>query len=157
METSMLPTVKSEFPNLFTKKGVLKKKAPIRFDCTCGHHFTKTSTARLLDLVFSIHTCPECGKRVKESPNFSVWKRMMDHQIEAEDFILETVLNRGAILKDDLKPLIQERFGKENRALGFLVYFGYLKVDIEKRDTLNIVEYTINPEKVLNKRYERIQ
>lgn len=153
----MLSTIPQHFPEIFTQKGVLRKQEPKRFKCTCGHMFTQTQTVRLSGMIFGVKVCPSCGERVKENPTYSVWKRMASNQIAIEDFILNVVSEQPAITKEALLAIVEEKFGKEQGALGHLAYFGYLQVDKEKRDTQNIIQYTINPEKNLNQRIERIQ
>jgi hypothetical protein len=153
----MLSTVKKEFPELYTKKGELRKTEPKRFVCKCGHAFNKTKSVRVGGIVFGVRACEKCGEKVKESPSYSIWKRMINNQIEQEDFILNEVIQNSNIEKDQLQELINNQFKTDDHALGHLVYFGYLQVDTEKRDTLNRIEYTVNPNKNLSARYERIQ
>lgn len=153
----MLSTVKNDFPELFTQKGELRKQKPKRFQCKCGHKFNKTKSVRLGGIGFGIPNCDKCGEKAKESTSYSVWKRMINNQIEQEDFILNVVIEKPSILKEDLQAIINEKFSIDAHALGHLVYFGYLQVDANKRDTMNRVEYTINPNKNLSARLERIQ
>lgn len=154
----MLSTVKEEFPEIYTKAGKLRKQEPKRFLCSCGHAFNKTKNTRVGGFVFGSPICEKCGNRAKEAKSYSVWKRMIDGQIEIEDFILNVVTEHPSIEKEELMKKVEDAFPKHHaNALGHLVYFGYLEVDKEKRDTMNRVEYTINPNKNLSKRYERIQ
>lgn len=157
---NMLSSVKEEFPEIFTKvKGTLRKNGVKRFNFDhCGHSSDSAKGSLFMSALLGIKQCKKCGGDVKESIAYSVWKRMLDNQIEEEDFILNMVQEHGVILKDDLKAMIESRYGKDDsEALGFLCYFGYLNVDRDKRDNLGIIEYSINSDKNLSKRYERIQ
>lgn len=157
MQIEMLPNVKKEFPELFTQKGELKKREPKRYRCHCGHEFSKTKLVKLPGITFGVAACDKCSGKGKESDSYSVWKRMVNNQIEQEDFILKTVQKHPSISKEELEILIKGQFKKDTHALGHLVYFGYLKVDDEKRNQHGQIEYTINPKKNLSKRYERIR
>lgn len=153
----MLPKVKEEFPELFTQKGVIRKTAPKRYQCKCGHAFNQTKTVSVGGIGFGILACSKCGERVKESTSYNVWNRLVSGQIEKEDILLDLVTTHDTILKDDLLILAEKQLpGVKTNALGFLVYYGYLKVDEEKRNNSNIIEYSINEKKNAERRYEKI-
>lgn len=153
----MMTRIKEEFPELFTKKGVIKKTAPKRYQCACGHAFNKTKTVKIGGLGFGVPLCSGCGQRVKEAVSYAVWQRLVNGQVEKEDVLLELVSAHTTILKDELLKLAEEQVPNvKGNALGFLVYYGYLKVNEEKRDRWNMIEYSINPKKNAEKRYERI-
>jgi hypothetical protein len=154
----MLTRVKSEFPELFTKKDeTLKKNAPKRFKCECGNEFNKTKSLHFCGIGFAIPACEKCDRKAKESRSFIIWTRMVHNQIEHEDFILDLVQKHTTIVKDDLESALNKQFkDRYSKALSHLVYFGYLNVDPYKRDELGIIEYFINTSKDLNNRYERI-
>lgn len=152
----MLSVVKKEFPELFTKKGVVRKTEPKRYKCQCGNTFNKVKRYNMGGLGFGIPVCSECGERAEKSVTNKIWSRLINHQIEQEDFILNAVMNNPSISKEQLNSLLNEKFATKTNALGHLVYFGYLPVDKEKRDTLKIIEYKINKEKDLLHRYEKL-
>jgi hypothetical protein len=145
------------FPEIYTKSGALKKREPKKYICDCGHEFSKTVAVRLPGITFGLKTCEKCGRKGKDNPAYNVWKRMVNKQIEQEDFILNTVKERGIITREDLENLLNQSFKEHTDALGTLVYFGYLNVNDDKRDHLGIVEYHINPKKSLDKRFELIR
>lgn len=154
----MMSNLIKEFPEIHTKQGKLKKRQPEKYICDCGNKFSRLkTTGNFGGLKFGSPICSECGRRAKDNLSYNVWKRASLGQVEQEDFILNTVKEYGAITKDKLEVLILKRFQKDKKALGNLVYFGYLNVNMEKRDKLGIIEYTINPEKNLEKRYELIR
>jgi NAD-dependent SIR2 family protein deacetylase len=153
----MLEKIKTEFPELYTQKNKLRKTSPKRFQCECGNEFNKTQSVRYGGIGFSIPRCEECGKKAKETKAFIVWTRMIDNQIEEEDFILELVKMHKTIVKEEVQTKTKSVFkNSRGKALSHLVYFGYLQVDKEKRDINGIVEYSINDKKNSNNRYERI-
>jgi hypothetical protein len=161
----MLPKIKIDFPELYTKTGKLRKKEPYRFKCDCGNEFNKkTATGRNLVMTFATSRCKLCGSKAKETAAYNVWKRMINNQIEQEDFILKVVSANPFILRERLETIVESVFQKDNNtlfkkdvnALGHLVYFGYIKVNEHKRDVMKVIEYTINENKELSKRYERI-
>ncbi|KXY51332.1 hypothetical protein AT268_33165 [Bacillus cereus] len=150
----MLSVVKKEFPELYTKRGVVKKQKPKQFKCDCGNEFNKTKKVNFGWVGFAIPVCSECGGKAKKSVLYNIWKRMINNQIEQEDFILNVVMSNPSISKERIQMLLAEKFDESREALGYLVYFGYLQVDKEKRDTLKHIEYTVNQEKDLSHRYE---
>lgn len=153
----MLNQIKDEFPELFTKKGTLSKAAPKRYICACGNQFNKTKSISFGGIGFAIPTCDNCYAKAKESIAYIIWTRMSNNQIEHEDFILELAKDRLTIEKSELQDILAKHFPKyDGKALSHLVYYGYLKVDIEKRDNFGIIEYSLNANKDRNKRYERI-
>lgn len=149
--------VQTLFPDLFTKKGTLVKREPKKYFCSCGHEFSKTSSIRYSGITFGSKTCSNCGKRSVESKSYNVWKRLKLGQIEQEDFILNVVKNEGTIRKEKLENLLKNHFKETSNALGTLCYFGYLHVDTDKRDNHGIIEYSINPKKDLQHRYELVR
>jgi len=154
----MYSNVKSDFPDIFTKRGELIKREPKKYQCDCGHsHSTLKTTGFIMGMGFASSQCPKCGKRGKDNVSYNIWKRMINNQIREEDFILNIVLKEKTITKERLQTLLHEKFGKVSHALGTLVYFGYLHVDSEKRDNLGVVEYSINAKKNLNQRLELIR
>ncbi|MCK1999889.1 hypothetical protein MZM54_00645 [[Brevibacterium] frigoritolerans] len=153
----MLSRIKNEFPELFTIKGMLKKVAPKRYKCECGNEFNQTKTINFGGIGFSIATCNKCQKKAKESIAYIIWMRMVNNQIEHEDFILDVVRKSATITKEDLNLEVNNQFKNyTGKALSHLVYFGYLNVNIRKRDELGIIEYSINLNKDNTNRYERI-
>lgn len=152
----MLSVVKNEFPDLYTKRGLVRKTEPKRYKCKCGNSFNKIQRFNVGGLGFGIPVCTECGERAEKSVANKIWSRLINHQIEQEDFILNAVIDNPSISKEQLNTLLNEKFATKTNALGHLVYFGYLTVDKEKRDTLKIIEYKINKEKDLLHRYEKM-
>lgn len=158
MMINMLTNVQNEFPEIFTKQGNLKKREPKKYKCDCNNDFSKTKiTAKIMGLTFASPICDKCGKKGKENLAYNVWKRMINHQVEQEDFILNIVQERVTIIKEELEELVLNNFSEKTNALGTLVYFGYLKVDTKKRDKWGIVEYSINQKKNLEKRFELVR
>lgn len=154
----MVSKVKETFPELYTKRGELSKREPKKYQCSCGHPFFKLKTTlRLPGITFASPICEQCGKKAKENIAYNIWKRMENHQLEQEDFILNTVAERTVIEKKELESLLAEQFQETTQALGTLVYFGYLIVDAQKRDEEGVVEYRINSLKDLENRYEHIR
>lgn len=154
----MLTNIQNEFPEIFTKQGILKKREPKKYKCDCSNDFSKTKvTAKIMGLTFASPICDKCGNRGKENLAYNVWKRMSNHQVKQEDFILNIVQEKGTIIKEELEKMVLSKFGEKTDALGTLVYFGYLNVDISKRDRCGVIEYSINTKKNLEKRYELIR
>lgn len=162
MKTAMLPHIKVEFPELYTKKGTFRKRSPRRYECPCGNLDLKKTKTRLSSMVFTSQTCRNCSERVKETEIYHIWERMKRNQIEQEDFILQTVHEHKHIVKKELEELLYEKFRRDTNVLrainplGFLVYYNYLRVDALLREEHGVIEYSINPNKELSKRYERI-
>ena len=154
----MIFRMKDEFPELFTKQGFLKKREPKKYKCSCGHTFSKTKkTNILMGIQFAIPLCDVCGEKGTDNIAYNVWVRLNNKQMEQEDFILNTVNKHGTITKEEVERKLSNSFLKKTDALSTLVYYGYLQVDAVKRDKWNMIEYSINPNKELDKRYELIR
>lgn len=154
----MMSKVKDEFPDIYTKQGKIRKREPKKYKCDCGHSFSRLKTVGDFGgIKFGSPICPGCGNKAKDNLSHNVWKRAINGQFEEEDFILNTVKEHGLITKEDLQEILSNKFGNNTNALGTLVYFGYLNVDAKKRDDLGIIEYSINPKKSLESRYELIR
>ena len=152
----MLPRVRKEFPELYTNKGELRKREPMRYKCDCGNSFSEMKKVNYNGYVIMYPICNLCGEKANLSTSYKVWKRMVNKQIEQEDFILKVVNNNPFITKTSIQRLMKMQFENDVNALAHLVYFGYLKVNEEKRDRLDILEYTVNSKKDLTSRYENI-
>lgn len=152
----MKDRIKNDFPELYTKKGILTKTAPKRYECSCGNRFNKTKSISFGGLGFAIPTCDNCKNRAKLSVSYGIWNRMINNQIEHEDFILELVESRTAIEKIELEDALHKHFPKyDGWALSYLVYYGYLEVDKEKRDNSGEIIYSLNLDKDRYTRYEK--
>lgn len=159
LDVSMLEEVIDEFPQLFTKQGKLRKRGVHKYVCTCGNKYSslKSINSSFKGIRFGSRECKECGSRVKDNVEYNVWKRMITGQLEQEDFILNEIKEKGIVSKDYIKKQLEGIFGKDpyRPALGSLVYFGYLDVDINEEE--NKVNYTLNKDKDFTKRYEMIR
>lgn|GEM_PF-6531402 len=150
--------IKDLFPELYTKKGKLIKREPYKYECiNCRNSFNKTRTIKIGGIGFGIKECAVCGNKGKDSISYNIWKRASRGEIEQEDFILNLVVERGVIDKEVLLDKVYEKFGFISDAIGTLVYFGYLTVDKEKRDTYGIIEYSIGDKTDIENRFEAIR
>lgn len=154
---NMYSEVKNLFPELYTRRGTLTKREPKKYVCSCGHTFNRTVSLRVGGIVFGQKTCEKCGKRATDSTAYNVWKRMVNGQVEQEDFILNTVKSSKTMIKEELKEQLNKQFTSSTNALITLVYFDYLLVNESKRENEGIIEYTVNLNKDLNKRYGLIR
>lgn len=154
---NMVSKVKDEFPELYTKQGVLKKREPKKYKCDCGYEFSKTKNTSVMGMTFGSPICEKCRNRGKENITYNIWMRMKNTQIEQEDFILNTVKEYGTIRMEELEDLLFNTFSERTNAIGTLVYFDYLTVDAIKKEKWNMIEYSINTKKVLDERYELIR
>lgn len=154
----MFKRMKSEFPELYTKTGKLSKKKPKHFVCECGHTFNRTQNQTVGGFKIGVIICEECGNSGKKNVAHDVWERMMNTQMQQEDFLLEVIKERGSIEKKELIQLQEEAFpgnyeSYERKALGYLCYFGYLNVKKEVTNDKNLFYYSINPEIDTDSRY----
>ncbi|MEK3956097.1 MULTISPECIES: hypothetical protein [unclassified Psychrobacillus] len=153
----MLEMIQQEFPEIFTKHKKLTKRQPKIYVCSCGNEFNKTKKYNVGGLGFGIPYCEKCGNKAFTSKAYIVWSRMENNQIEEEDFILKMLGDHGQLNKEDLMAKLKENFpNTSGRALGFLVYYGYLNVDKKLRDEDGIIKYSINDQKNNKKRYEKL-
>ena len=110
-----------------------------------------------MGIVFGSPLCKKCGKKAHHNVSYNVWTRMVNQQIDQEDYILNVVKEKGQIEKEELTMLLDEKYEVVTNALGHLVYYGYLKVDPTKKEKFNCIEYSVTTEKSLETRYELIR
>lgn len=150
--------VRKDFPQLFTKTGKFSEREPKKYICTAGHEFNRTRKLTIDGFVFGRMICPKCNQKGERRKEYGIWKRVTTGQLEVEEQILRILDKRKNVIKEHLQLELDEYFGTDYNqdALGFLVYFGYLKVDTFLKDNHDIIRYSINQEMDWKKRYEHI-
>lgn len=153
----MLERIKSEFPELYTKTGKFSKKEPKRYKCECGHTFNRTKNKRIGGIGFGFIVCEECGEKGKRNEVHGIWKRMINNQIEQEDFLLKTIKEHKEISKETLSELATKEFEEVTReALGSLCYFGYLMIQKKNVNGVETIHYSIKEGVDTESRYQTL-